>query len=50
MNTPDTAVTLDDSFSIEQLEARFELLSVPPPNGGMLHPDWSCSLTFNSAK
>ena len=45
----ETALALDtheDVFSIEQLEARFEMLAVPPPNGGMAHTDWSCTLTF----
>jgi hypothetical protein len=38
----------DDLFSIEQLEARFEMLAVPPPGGGALHTDWSCTFTFKS--
>ena len=48
MNTPDTLATLDDSFSIEQLEARFEMLAVPTPGGGLLHHEWSCTMTFSS--
>jgi hypothetical protein len=48
MNTPDTLAALDDSFSIEQLEARFEMVAVPPPGGDMLHTSWSCKFEFQS--
>lgn len=40
--------TQDEIFSIEQLESRFEMLAVP--TGGLLHPDWSCTLTYTSTK
>ena len=46
MEILNTADTQDEIFSIEQLESRFEMLAVP--TGGLLHPDWSCTLTFNS--
>lgn len=46
MDKSNSLAAHDDSLSIEQLEARFEMLAVPPPNGGLLHPDWSCTLTF----
>ena len=48
MNNLDTPGVQDDVFSIEQLEARFEMLAVPPPSGAMLHPEWSCTMTINS--
>lgn len=38
--------THEDLFSIEELESRFEMLAVPPPSGGVLHPDWTCSGSF----
>jgi len=50
MEILNTVNAADEIFSIEQLESRFEMLAVPPPNGGLLHPDWTCTLTFNSAK
>jgi hypothetical protein len=47
MNTPNTLDVQDEIFSIEQLEARFEMLAVPVPTS-TVNPTWSCSLTFNS--
>jgi len=44
MEILNTADAQDEIFSIEQLESRFEMLAVP--TGGLLHPDWSCTLTF----
>ena len=48
MEIQNAVLTQDEIFSIEQLESRFEMLAVP--TGNVLHPDWSCSLTFNSTK
>jgi hypothetical protein len=48
MNSPATSPVQDEIFSIEQLESRFEMLAVPPPSGDVVHPNWSCTLTFNS--
>ena len=48
MDTPITLNVQDEIFAIEQLESRFEMLAVPPPSGGVLHPNWSCTMTFNS--
>jgi hypothetical protein len=48
MDTPNTLNPQDEIFSIEQLEARFEMLAVPVPTS-TVNPTWSCSLTYNSA-
>ena len=49
MNTPNTLDVQDEIFSIEQLEARFEMLAVPVPTS-TVNPTWSCSLSFNSER
>jgi len=48
MDPLDNLDAQDEIFSIEQLESRFEMLAVPPPGNGMVHPNWSCTLSFNS--
>ena len=45
MNAPNTLGPRDEIFSIEQLEARFEVLAVPV-SGGTVSPNWPGTLTY----
>ena len=45
MNTPDSTLADNKTFSIAELEARFEMQAVPVST---LNPAWECSCTFKS--
>jgi hypothetical protein len=45
MNTPDNTLTENETFSIAELEARFEMQAVPVST---LNPAWECSCSFKS--
>ena len=45
MNTPDNTLTENETFSIAELEARFEMQAVPI-GGPAASPDWQCACTF----
>ena len=48
MNALNTLGPRDEIFSIEQLEARFEVLAVPI-SGTTVNPNWPGTLTYYSA-
>jgi hypothetical protein len=45
MNTPDSTLTENKTFSIAELEARFEMQAMPI-GATPASPDWQCSCTF----
>jgi hypothetical protein len=48
MNTLDRSHSETEIFSIEELEARFEMEALNVPAGIMPGLDWKCSCTFES--
>jgi hypothetical protein len=47
MNTPDSALTDHDAFSVAELEARFEMQAIPVGLSSVT-PDWKCNCSFES--
>lgn len=47
MKTTHELTEADDTFSIEELEARFEMEAMAGPVGLTPATDWSCSCTLN---
>ena len=45
MNTPDRSLAENETFSIAELEARFEMQAIPLWTNAVV-PDWKCGCTF----
>jgi hypothetical protein len=45
MNTSNNALAENETFSVAELEARFEMQAVPS-GVNPINPDWKCGCTF----